>query len=92
MAEEDDYREVIRRLEIIERDQGIIINSLKDLTSKKSGLDLLPESWAKSLLLYLRTKNFLWYVPFIVLTMIFVAALAGAGWAMIFWLINKFFL
>mgnify|MGYP001312934797 FL=1 len=102
MAEEDD-REVIRRiadsLERIERDQkeikietANIKYSLQELTLKKSGLDELPDSLAKSLLLYLRTKNFLWYVPFIVLTMIFVAALAGAGWAMIFWLIDKFFL
>jgi hypothetical protein len=101
MAEED-YREVIRRiadsLERIERDQkeikietANIKYSLQDLTPKKSGLDLLPDSWAKSLLLYLRAKNFLWHVPFFVLTMIILAAFAWVGYLIIFWSIFKLF-
>ena len=97
MAEED-YREVIERLERIERvqkeikiDTANIKYSLKDLTPKKSGLDLLRGSWAKSILLYLRAKNFLWWVPVFVLTIIMVAALWWVGFGIIFWFFFKFF-
>ena len=85
MAEEDD-REAIRRIaDSLER----IENSLKDLTSKKSGLDLLPDSLAKSLLLFLRAN--IWVFLMFVLTMIFVAAFVGVGYYIIFWLFLKFF-